>query len=223
MGRTEIIFLRSIMKLAFLLLFPLILVACPSQPPIPTLAPGQLGETATLTGTADKWIGSAKTIKLEVLKAVTRAPEYLEMGTIDAAGNFSISLPGTAAMNPYLENSKAAYASVNCPTLKVNPSDVRGSYIVNIAVFDGTTKIGLLSLKPDQSIAVGDIYAALLFTDKTADFDVVCTQGGYTNHVHSRVEKGWYYDLNELYTANLGHEYIDTLPANIKWTYSSTL
>jgi hypothetical protein len=211
------------MKLAFLLLFPLILVACPSQPPTPTLAPGQLGETATLTGTADKWINSAKTIKLEVLKAVTRTPEYIEMGTIDAAGNFSITLPGTAVMNPYLENSKGAYASVTCPTLKVTPPDTRGSYSVNIAVFDGTTKIGLLSLKPDQTTEVGDIAATLLFIDKAANFDVVCSQGGYTNHLHAHVDAGWFYNQDELYAPNLGHEYIDALPANIKWTYSSTI
>jgi hypothetical protein len=209
------------MKILLLLLLPLTLVACPCPPLIPPLPPGQLGETPTLTGTAANWSGSAKTIKLEVIKPVSGTLEYLGAGSIDAAGKFSIVLPGTAAMNPYLENSKAAYKPASCPTIKVNPPDVRGSFIVNLAAFDGATKIGLISLKPDQLTAAGDSYAALLFFDKAADFNVVCTTGASTNHLHASIGLGWNYDINELYAPNLSHEFVGALPENIKWTYSS--
>jgi hypothetical protein len=209
------------MKILLLLLLPFMLVACPCPPLIPPLPPGQLGETPTLTGTAEKWIGSVKTIKLEVIKPGSGTLEYLGGGTIDATGKFSIVLPGTAVMNPYLENSKAAFKPANCPTINVNPPDVRGSFIVNLAVFDGATKIGLISLKPDQLAAVGDSYAALLFFDKNAEFNVVCTGGVSTNHLHSSVGLGWNYDINELYAPNLTHEFVGALPENIKWTYSS--
>jgi hypothetical protein len=209
------------MKILLLLLLPFMLVACPCPVPVIPLPPGQLGETPTLTGTADKWIGSAKTIKLEVQKPVSGTLEYLGDGTIDAAGKFSIVLPGTAVMNPYLGNSKAAFKPASCPTIKVNPSDVRGSFIVNLAVFDDTTLIGRISLKPDQLAAVGDSYAALLFFDKNAEFNVVCTGDASTNHLHSSVGLGWNYDINELYAPNLTHEFVGVLPENIKWTYSS--
>lgn len=208
------------MKILLLFLLPLTLVACPCPVPVIPLPPGQLGETPTLTGQVASWIGAAKTIKLEVQKPVLGTFEYLGGGTVDAAGKFSIVLPGTAAMNPYLESSKAAYKPTSCPTIKVNPPDVRGSFIVNLAVFDGTTKIGLISLKPDQLAAVGDVYAALLFFDKNAEFNVVCT-GTSTNHLHSSVGLGWNYDINELYALNLSHEFVGALPENIKWTYSS--
>jgi hypothetical protein len=208
------------MKILLLLLLPFMLVACPCPPLIPPLPPGQLGETPTLTGTAEKWIGSVKTIKLEVIKPGSGTLEYLGAGTIDTTGKFSIALPGTAAMNPYLENSKAAFKPASCPTIKVNPPDVRGSFIVNLAVFDGATKMGLISLKPDQLTTVGDSYAALLFFDKNAEFNVVCT-GTSTNHLHSSVGLGWNYDINELYAPNLTHEFVGVLPENIKWTYSS--
>jgi hypothetical protein len=211
------------MKILLLLLLPLTLVACPCPTLIPPLMPGQLGETPTLTGTAANWNGSAKTIKLEVQKPVLGTLEYLGAGTIDAAGKFSIVLPGRTVMNPYLENSKDVYKPANCPTIKVGPSDVRGSSIVNLAVFDGATKIGLISLKPDQLNAVGDTYAALLFFDKAADFNVVCSTGVSTNHLHASVGLGWNYDINELYAPNLSHEFVGTLPEGIKWTHSILL
>ena len=209
------------MKILLLFLLPLTLVACPCPPLIPPLPPGQLGETPTLTGIADKWLGTAKTIKLEVQKPVSGTLEYLGAGTIDAAGKFSIALPGMAAMNPYLEDSKAAYKPADCPTINLSPADVRGSFIVNLAVFDGATKIGLISLKPDLNTTVGDSYVALLFFDKAADFTVVCTSGVAYNHLHASVGLGWNYDINELYAPNLSHEYVGDLPASIKWTYSS--
>jgi hypothetical protein len=209
------------MKILLLFLLPLALVACPCPVLVIPLPPGQLGETPTLTGIANKWIGTTETIKLEVIKPGSGTLEYLDGGTIDTAGKFSIVLPGTAAMNPYIENSKAAFKPASCPSIKVNPPDVRGSFIVNLAVFDGATKIGIISLKPDQLVAVGDSYAALLFFDKNAEFNVVCTGGASTNHLHSSVGLGWNYDISELYAPNLTHEFVGALPENIKWTYSN--
>jgi hypothetical protein len=209
------------MKILLLLLLPLTLTSCPLLTLVPVLPPGQLGETPTLTGIAANWSGLSKTIKLEVQKPVSGTLEYLAAGTIDAAGKFSIVLPGTTVMNPYLETSKDVYKPTNCPTVKVSPSDVRGSSIVNLAVFDGVTKIGLISLKPDFNTTVGDNYAALLFFDKAAEFNVVCSSGASTNHLHSSVGLGWNYDINELYAPNLAHEFVGVLPENIKWTYTA--
>jgi hypothetical protein len=93
-------------------LLTFIATSCTQPLPVvvaPALPPGQLGETATLTGKADKWIGAAKTIKLEVLNPINRKYEYLQTGTIDAAGIFSILLPGKTIMAPYLENNKEVY------------------------------------------------------------------------------------------------------------------
>jgi hypothetical protein len=210
------------MKILPLLLLPLTLTACPLLTLIPVLPPGQLGETPTLTGTAANWSGLSKTIKLEVQKPVSGTLEYLGAGTIDAAGKFLIVLPGTSVMNPYLETSKDVYKPTNCSTINVNPADVRGSSIVNLAVFDGTTKIGLISLQPDQLTTVGDHFAALLFFDKAADFNVACRAGVAYNHLHTSVGLGWNYDINELYAPNLSHEYVGGLPSTIKWTYAGS-
>ncbi len=210
------------MKLLFLLFLPLTLVACPLPLPTQSVTPGQLGQTPTLSGTAANWIGTNKTIKLEVQKGsgASASFEYLSSGSIDAAGKFSIDLPGNAEMNPYLELVSDAYKPTDCPNIQINPANARDSFMVNLGVFDGTKLIGRLKLQPDQLNAVGDVVAALLFVDRASEINLTCTQNGLTNHLHAKLNGGWFYDINELYAPNLAHEFVDALPSSIQWTYT---
>jgi hypothetical protein len=209
------------MKLLFLLFLPLILVACPPPLPAPSLPPGQMGQTPTLSGTAANWIGTSNTIKLEVQKGSGSSAvfEYLGSGSIDATGKFSIVLPGNADMNPYLELVSEAYKPTDCPSIHINPPNARDSFMVNLGVFDGAKLIGRLKLQPDQLNDVGDVVAALLFVDRASELNLTCKQNGLTNHLHAKLEGGWFYDLNELYAPNLAHEFVDALPPSIQWTY----
>jgi hypothetical protein len=212
-------------KLPLLLLLPLLLVACPPCPlTIPALPPGQLGETPILTGKAENWIGRVLTIKAEIQKGrgASKVIDYLGNGTIDAAGNFSILMPGLMQMQPYLETSgdPAFYDPANCVRISITPPDVKSSYAVYLSVFDGTNRIGQLTLEPSRFTVVGDEFAALLFFDKNSIFNVTCTFDGSTNHLDARFGLGWNIDLNELYAPNNSHETVGALPASIKWTYS---
>jgi hypothetical protein len=196
---------------------------CQTPPPVVTLPPGQLGESPTLTGKAENWVGRALTLKLEVQqgRGAGAGLNYLGNGTVDAAGNFSILLPGLTQMQPYLQTAKDFYDAATCPTVKIAPTDVKVSNAVNLAVFDGPSLIGRITLEPSRFSIVGDEFAALLFYDRTAMFNVTCTPSGLTNHLDARVGLGWNVDVNELYAPGLSHEFVDALPAGIKWTYSS--
>ena len=123
-------------------------------------------------------------------------------------------------MNPLLESAKDAFPSARCPTVKIAPNDLRNSNAANLAVFDGGTLIGRITLEPSVFATVGDEFAALIFFDKAAELNVVCT-GTLTNHLHTSVGLGWNYDINELYAPNLAHEYVGILPENIKWKYAA--
>jgi hypothetical protein len=181
--------------------------------------PSQLGETPTLQGKAENWVGRALTIKLEV--PIDSRLEYPATGSIDTDGSFRIALPGRAVMAPFLTNSKAAFKPEFCQTVNVQPETAKGSNAVQLAVFDGSNLIGRIALEPSRFSQVGDVFAALLFTDQAASFNVTCASDTITNHLHADVEVGWYFDINEIYAPKLAHEYVGALPRNIKWTYSS--
>ena len=189
---------------------------------LPTpLPPGQIGETPSLTGQAANWINRALSIKLELQKGTgtTATLEYLSAGSIDAAGNFSIVLPDKTTMNPFLQTAKNFFPSTVCPRVEIIPDDLRDSNAAIIAVFDGSTLIGRLSLEPSVFSNVGDVFAALIFFDKAAELNVDCA-GSINNHLHTRVGLGWNFDISEMYAPNLAHEYVDNLPKKIKWTYA---
>jgi hypothetical protein len=207
------------MKLLWSLVLIAVFTGCCNPPTLPSPA-GQLGETPILSGKAQNWLGRALTIKLEVTKrSAISALEYVATGSIDAAGNFSIALPGRTTMQPYLESAIGAFNSSTCPTIKVSPNTVKNSNAVALAVFDGNTKLGYIALEPSRFSQVGDTFVALVFFDAPANFQVVCT-GTITNHLHTDVGLGWNYDINELYAPNLSHEYVGKLPEGTAWTYS---
>ena len=197
----------------------------PPPPAPPALPPGQLGETPLLTGKAENWVGRALTIRVELRKdsGATSSFEYLGNGTVDAAGNFSIKMPGRTEMAPFVYPATDFFPSSKCSDVEVTPADVRDSYGARLAVFDSTTLIGRIGLTPDNwadTTTPGQVFAALLFFDKAASFDVTCTEGSFTNHMHTDVGLGWNIDVNELYAPNLAHEYVGAMPKNVRWAYT---
>jgi hypothetical protein len=211
------------MRIAVMLLMLSLLVsAC-----VPSLwreVRGQLGETPTLRGKAENWLGRALTIKLALRQYPSKVIDFVGSGTVDAAGNFSIILPGVTPMQPYLVPSLLGYQTISppCARLEIDPSSTKISYALNLAVFDGGLKVGQITLEPNKFDSPGDVFAALLFVDQDVDWNIICSEADLTNHLHSRILKGWFYDINEYYTTGQAHEYVDWLPSSIRWTFAAT-
>lgn len=197
---------------------------CPPVKP-PMLPPGQLGESPTLSGKADNWIGKALSIRLELRKNSGSGStlELLSSGTIDAAGSFSMKLPGLAEMASFVYTAKDFFPVSRCSSTDITPDDVKISYAPRLAVLDGPTLIGYISLGPDgfsNLTTPKQVFAALLFFDKAADLNTTCGENGFSNHLHATAGLGWNIDVNELYAPNLAHEYIGAMPKTIRWVYA---
>jgi hypothetical protein len=185
-------------------------------------ARGQLGEPALLTGRADNAPGRALSLKLELRRRPSRVIDFVGNGSINAAGDFSIALPGLAQMRPYIDPLEPRYQRLGtCRKISVTPSSTQTSEKFNLAVFDGATQVGRISLEPSVNNVLGDVATFILFTDQDVDINVVCSQDTITNHFHAHIDKGWFVDINEWYdTANL-HEFVDEIPNVNRWQYSS--
>jgi hypothetical protein len=185
------------------------------------LPPGQLGEEPVLNGKAEEWVGRALTIKLELRRDIgaTHTFEVLGNGTVDAAGNFTIKLPGLSAMAPFLVTASNFFSG--CSNVDIVPSDVRDCYAPRLAVFDGSNLIGRIFLKPDNvgSFPPRQVLVVLIFFDKATDFDVTCTDAEGTDHEHFTAGLGWNIGVSELYGPNLVHTYIGAMPKESRWVY----
>jgi hypothetical protein len=202
----------------FLVALSLMLSSC--WPVLTRPAAGQLGEPALLTGRAENWLGRPLTIKLGLRRITPRVTEYVGGGTINAAGDFSILLPGLAQMAPYIGPIAPNYAMGTCSKLSVIPVSAQNSYSAHLGVFDGTTQVGRISLEPSTNVQVGDVITVLQFVDRDTDINVVCSDAGLTNHFHQHLAKGWFFDVSEWSDTTHFHEYVDDIPNTNRWTFA---
>lgn len=106
-----------------------------------------LGDQPTITGQLDGWNrGTGFTLQASVLKTIIPpVTTVIASAPIDAAGNFSITLPGSAILNPLLTTQHSDPSQLPAPctgNIQVTPSDFAGTTALFTAV-SGTTTLSV--------------------------------------------------------------------------------
>lgn len=197
-----------------------------------------LGGQPTITGQLEGWNrGAGFTLQANVLKTFT-PPEValIASAPIDAAGNFSITLPGAATVTPFLMTTRADPSQIGTDCmgdLKVEPVEYAGTGAMFSAV-SGATR---LSVSLSNGVAPGPnaeqvlVGFAYFDRDLTETGSLTCTTtgtGGATRQVQSSgnasFKVGWNHEIVALKNDASGQVSslaVSTglLPAGLKWTF----
>ncbi len=207
-------------------LFTLALSACGSSD-------SALGDQPTITGQLDGWNrGTGFTLQASVLKAGAPPLSTVIAGApIDAAGNFSITLPGSATLTPLLttQHVDQTQISATCSgNVQVTPSDFAAAAALFTAV-NGTTTLSVTLGNGASGTTSGlQLIAGYTYVDR--DFSetgtLTCNAGGAmqqsTADVH--LKAGWNREVLSLMldtaagmiTANTS---TGPLPDGVKWMF----
>lgn len=196
---------------------------------------GSLGDQPTLSGQLDGWNrGTGFTLQVSAVKPT---PPFtltlLASAPIDAAGNFSITLPGSATLTPLLtaQHVDPSQMPAKCTTnIQISPLDFSGAGAAFTAVSGATTLS--VSLGNGGTGAAGSPQVSVSFTyidrDVSETGSLTCSAGtaGGANQqtmadVHFRT--GWNREILSLvFDAGAGTSTANAttgpVPDGVKWT-----
>lgn len=196
-----------------------------------------LGDQPTITGQLEGWNrGAGFTLQANVIK--TASPPELALiasAPIDAAGNFSITLPGSATLAPFLMTRRADPSEIGTDCmgdLKVEPSEYAGTGAIFSAV-SGATRL-TVSLGNEATTAPNaeqtQVTFAYLDRDLSQTGSVTCnaaTTSGtrpFKSSANASFKVGWNHEIVILKNDSSGAlSSLDVatgpLPAGLKWTF----
>ncbi len=189
-----------------------------------------LGDQPTITGQISGWNrGTGFTLQAQVGDAMKPAASAglsgpLATAPIDAMGNFSITLPGSAALAPYLapQHTDPSQPLPGCTAdnLQVNPQDIMTRALWLYAV-SGTTQLFLK--QSAQTTIVAYIYVDRDFNE-TGNAACPITvngmvQGQVQENFNLHFGTGWNSEAVDLSSLTGPYTYTSNMiPADAKWT-----
>lgn len=213
---------RNALKRSALLGATLAISACGSN--------SSLGDQPTITGQIDGWNrGTGFTLQARVGDAMKPADSAglsgpLTTAPIDAMGNFSITLPGAAALAPYLvlQHTDPSQPLPGCTAdnLQVNPQDIMTRALWLYAV-SGTTQ--LFVKQNIQNTIVAYIYVDRDFNETGSAACPITVNGSVKGQVQENFNlhfgTGWNSEAVELSSLTGPYTYTSNMiPAGAKWT-----
>lgn len=189
-----------------------------------------LGDQPTLTGQIDGWNrGTAFTLQAQVGDVMKPAASAglsgpLTTAPIDAMGNFSITLPGSAALAPYLasQHTDPSQPLPGCTAtdLQVNPQDIMTRALWLYAV-SGTTQLFLK--QSVQNTVVVYIYVDRDFNEVgSAACPIIVNgkpQGQVQENYNLHFGTGWNSEAVDLSSLTGPYTYTSNMiPDGTKWT-----
>jgi hypothetical protein len=192
-----------------------------------------LGDQPTLTGQIEGWDrGAGFTLRASVLKTVSPLmTTVIASAPIDAAGNFSITLPGSAVVGPLLttQHSDPSQLPPGCTgDLQVNPQDFAGTSALFDAV-SGTTTLSVSLSNLGTAPAGGvQISAGFAYADREVSETgtLTCSFSGFTQQstADAHLKAGWNREVLQLTmnaAAKMATSSVSTgpLPDGVKWRF----
>lgn len=203
---------------------------------------GSLGDSPTISGAVQGWtLGAGYSLQAELVNGpLTQQQRVLATGTIDPQGAFSITLPGTAVMNQYVQSqSIVVTANSGCNGMLVGGVTVSPDPLQAIKVYfyavQGTTRkrisqIGFNYMATAQSSTQSSTQVGYYYSlaTSTASGQVSCTTS--TGTVRAAVSIGMVPGWNALVTEAFAEKqntgttngstsmYSGTAPGQAQWT-----
>lgn len=205
---------------------------------------GSLGDSPTINGTIQGWtLGSGYSLQAELASGpLTQQQRILATGSIDPQGTFSITLPGAAVMNQYVQSQGIVVtANSGCNGtlvggVSVSPDPLQAIKIYFYAVQGTThkriTQIGFnymaTTMSSTQSSTQVNYYYSLMTS--TASGQVSCTSstGTIRAAVSIGMVPGWNSVVSEVFAErqNTGmingstSMYTGSAPGQAQWTFN---
>lgn len=159
---------------------------------------GAIGEDATLSSKIEGWSeGAGYSINAIMLSAPMNSP-VLAAGHVDDKGAFSIKLPSSEAVAPYLLAANPLPEMKGCTALPTyDPVDMKIASLDFSAKKEGASSIPLILLNrvPDRSPRVGDTAAGFMYSDHDGSIHgtLKCTGpiGSISVGYDLTLSKGW--------------------------------
>jgi hypothetical protein len=172
-----------------------------------------LGDSPTLTGQVQSWALGATTIGVSLDNAHETTNQVVASGTLDATGQFSVTLPGAAAVESSLAATDFSMGNGGCDpsySVTLSPATLRSATAqFNVSSTTHTsagtfTTEGDLTLGATAPSANGPYGLTILYAyfsaDGTASGKLLCGAG--TTTVNIDVSEGW----NTLRVVTLGND-----------------
>ena len=191
---------------------------------------GALGESATVTGNIDSWSeGAGYSVSARAFDSQLQLTEVAS-GTIEPNGAFSLVLPKSEAITPYLSPYSPQGSAVCSSQPTVAPLELRALSLVLFAKKAGSPDIALLSTsgKPSTPMA-GDTGANFLYADRDAKISGQAKCDSASTSMISdyalELHKGWNIALTKYSEYSISpsggrivsETHNGSLPAEVRW------
>ena len=181
---------------------------------------GSLGDQPVLSGQFQNWDKGAGYTLQATIATSTAMNMTLSSAPIDASGNFSITLPGAAALAPYLQEQhldpSKPIPGCTSVDLHISPQDVAAAILVLKAVNGSST----LNVDYNDGLAPATNVVTYTYVDRDIDEtgNVSCTINttSFAESINIHFGTGWNAELLSSAGSNITVT-SGTVPDSVKW------